>query len=135
MMGLLADLIERLFGGLTGTEPSQGNPNIPVRIEVKWKGNGMADVVEGQTRGFEIKGFNKAGKEVPLKDAATVTVANATLASATVQSNGKNGVLTGVLEGSTTLNAVSGSLTDSEPITVLPDLVPTRIEVVFGVVA
>ena len=92
----------------------------------------MAQVEVGQTISFEIKAFNKDGKEVPLKDPAAVTITDGSIAAATVQNNGKNGRLTGLLEGQTNLNASSGQLTDQEQIVVVPDMTPVLIEVVFG---
>lgn len=124
-MSWFGDLLDLLLG------PPPGGPKVD-RVSIQLQESDMATVVEGSTLPFTVVGLNKKGNQVPLTAPATVSVADSALASATVDPDGKNGVLTGLAEGTTTLNAASGSLVDSKPVTVTPDLVPVTIQVVFG---
>ena len=96
----------------------------------------MATVMEGATLGFVVQGFNKKGNPVPLTD-ASVSTGDASIATATVNADGTGGVLTGVNGeptpgNDTTLNALAAGKTDSQPVTVTPDVVVDNIKIVFG---
>src|SRR5215510_14374432 len=82
--GLRAELMQSIPGG----------PKVD-HIEIIFLESNMADVQEGSSIPFVVKGFNKKGNEVPVTD-ATVSIADPVFASATVNADGTNGVLTGI---------------------------------------
>ena len=63
------------------------------RVVIVPKEINVADVVEGGQFLFEVQGFNKGGKRVPVSD-ATVGVDNPAIGADTVNADGTNGVLT-----------------------------------------
>ena len=87
-------------------------------------------VTEGATAPFVVVGFNKAGRQVPLTDPAAVTTGDPTIATATVNPDGTNGVATGVGPGTTPLSATSGTLTaDPASLVVSQDLAVASIAI------
>jgi hypothetical protein len=108
--------------------------NKVVRIEIHRGDRPMSGptipVTEGATAPFIVVGFNKAGRQVPLTDPAAVTTGDPTIATATVNPDGTNGVATGVGPGSTPLNATSGTLTaDPATLVVSQDLAVASIAI------
>lgn len=70
---------------------------------------GTMDVVQGSTANFTVVATNKEGQVVPDTN-ISVSTDDATIATATVNPDGSNGVVTGVAPGSTNLNATDGTI-------------------------
>ena len=68
------------------------------------------DVVQGATANFTVVATNKEGQVVPDAN-ISVSTDDAAIATATVNADGSNGVLTGVAPGTTNLNATDGTIT------------------------
>ncbi len=98
----------------------------PARIKIVFRRKKMADIVEGGTLPFTVVATNKRGTQVPITG-VTVT---ATGGTATVADDGTGGVFTAGDPGTATLNAASGSFTDSASITVTADATPVAIKIV-----
>ena len=100
----------------------------PHTLTIVFKGITM-DVVQGATALFTVVATNKEGQVVP-DTTITVSTADPTIATATVNSDGTNGVLTGVAVGSTTLNSTDGTITATPvAVNVTQDLVVTTLTI------
>lgn len=89
----------------------------------------MASIFEGKTLGFVVVGKSASGRVVPLTD-ATVVVADGAVASAVVNADGSNGLVSGVAPGDTTLVATAAGVSSAPfPITVLADNVVVSVEI------
>lgn len=104
----------------------------PVRLVIIPKGTSMdfPNLEPGETAPFDVIGFNKKGKPVPLTDPAAVSTDDAIIATAAVDADGMHGLLTAVADGTTTLRASSGALqAPPKTVTVAQDTVVVSIEI------
>ena len=100
----------------------------PHTLTIVFKGTVM-DVVQGATALFTVVATNKEGQVVP-DTTITVSTDDATIATATVNPDGSNGVLTGVGVGTTNLNSTDGTITATPvAVNVTQDLVVTTLTI------
>jgi hypothetical protein len=101
----------------------------PYTLEIVWKGSNV-DIIVGATGAFTVVARNKAGDIVPDTN-ITVTSDNTAVVTATVNTDGSNGVATGVAVGAGNLTATDGTITSPAlVVNVNPDLTVASLTIV-----
>jgi uncharacterized protein YjdB len=100
----------------------------PHKLTITAEGMTM-DVVVGKTGAFTVVATNSGGQTVPDTN-ITVTSDNPAVATATVNTDGSGGVVTGVSAGTANLTATDGTITSAPfPINVTQDLTVTTLTI------
>jgi hypothetical protein len=100
----------------------------PARLTIHPQGGNM-DVVQGKTANFTVVPTNAQGQVVPDTN-ITVSTDDAAIATASVNTDGSSGVVTGVAPGTTNLNATDGTITATPvAVNVTQDLTVTTLTI------